>query len=40
MTAAAQTYVACTMRGANVLGRMWRKRILGSRVPDDTAAST
>ena len=31
--------VACTISGANRLGRMWRNRMAGTRVPDATAAS-
>ncbi|MNR15897.1 hypothetical protein D3C85_1324560 [compost metagenome] len=31
--------VACTIRGANRLGRIWRSRMAGTRVPTDTAAS-
>ena len=38
--AAAQIYVACTVSGARVLGKMWRNRILPKRLPTMTAAST
>ena len=32
--------VACTVSGARVLGRMWRRMMRGVEVPDATAAST
>ena len=38
--AEAQINVACTVSGARVLGRMCRKMIIGTRVPDAMAAST
>ena len=36
----AQIYVACTVIGAKVLGRMCRQMIIGTRVPEAMAAST
>ncbi|OIQ66391.1 hypothetical protein GALL_520410 [mine drainage metagenome] len=36
----AQMKVACTMSGANVLGRMCFQTITGARVPEAIAAST
>ena len=38
--ALAQMYVACTLSGAIVFGRMWRMMIIGVRVPEATDAST
>jgi hypothetical protein len=38
--ALAHTKVACTVIGAIVLGRMWRRMIIGPLVPAATAAST
>ena len=36
----AHTYVPCTVSGATVLGRMWRRKILPVRAPPAIAAST
>ena len=38
--AEAQMYVACTISGAIVFGRMWRSRIFQVGVPPAIAAST
>jgi hypothetical protein len=38
--APAQTKVACTVIGAIVFGRIWRRMIIGPLVPAATAAST
>ena len=38
--AEAQMYVACTVKGASVLGKIWRQISIGVRQPQEIAAST